>query len=71
MAGEFDDLPFGGAGRLKSAEIVLRTIERGGLLAILLQPEKKEATVDWEALPLEERESLMRLQLQARKEGKS
>lgn len=70
MAGEFDDLPMGGAGRLKAAEITLRTIERAGLLAILPQPEAQEVSIDWSSLTLEEQEAFMRGELQARK-GKS
>jgi hypothetical protein len=70
MVGELDHLPMSGAARIKAAEIVLRTIERGGLLAILPQAEAQESTIDWNSLSLEEREAYMRDQLQRRK-GKS
>jgi hypothetical protein len=68
MAGAFDDLPMGGAGRLKSAEITLRTIERAGLLAILPQAKPQEvAQIDFSTLPLAEREAAMRQMVQQRK----
>ncbi len=67
MVGEFDDLPMSGAARIKAAEIVLRTIERGGLLAVLPQPEAQQSSIDWNSLSLEEREAFMRQKLQARK----
>ncbi|MCA9878175.1 MAG: hypothetical protein KC442_10345 [Thermomicrobiales bacterium] len=38
MSGLFDDLPYGGSGRIKSAEITLRTLERAGMLASLPDP---------------------------------
>ena len=67
MVGEFDDLPMGGANRLKAAETVLRVIERAGLLAVLPQAEAQEKTNGWESMTLEEQEAFMRDQLQARK----
>jgi len=57
MAGEFDDLPMSGVARIKSAEIVLRTIERAGLLAMLPQRPEPEH-VDTSQLTLAEREAL-------------
>ena len=54
MAGAFDALPMGGAGRIKSAEITLRVIERAGLLAILPQPPTREDE-DVSQLSVEER----------------
>jgi hypothetical protein len=64
MVGEFDHLPMGGAARIKSAEITLRVIERAGLLAILPQAPAQEATVDFDALSLEEQEAYLREKLQ-------
>jgi hypothetical protein len=56
MAGAFDDLPMSGAARIKSAEIVLRTIERAGLLAVLPQPPQPEP-IDTSELSLAEQEA--------------
>jgi hypothetical protein len=68
MTGDFDDLPMGGASRLKAAEIALRVIERAGLLALLPQAEAKERTNNWESMTLEEQEAFLRGELQRRKE---
>jgi hypothetical protein len=68
MTGEFDGLPFGGAARLKAAEIVLRTIERGGLLALLPQPEPQERKLDWESMSLEEQEAFLSAEVRQRKQ---
>lgn len=38
MHGLLDDLPYGGAARLKSAELTFRTLERAGMLAKLPDP---------------------------------
>ena len=38
MTGALDETPHGGGVRIKAAEIVLRTIERAGLLATLPDP---------------------------------
>jgi hypothetical protein len=70
MVGAFDDLPFGGAGRVKAAEITLRVIERAGLLAILPQAPAQEVSVDFDALSLDEQEAYLRQKLQQEK-GKS
>jgi hypothetical protein len=67
MAGEFDELPMSGAARIKSAEVVLRTVERAGLLAILPQAPAREARVDFDALSLEEQEAFLRQELQKQK----
>jgi hypothetical protein len=67
MAGEFDDLPMGGAGRLKSAEITLRVIERAGLLALLPQFEEPESSTEFESMSQEEQESWLRSRLRQRK----
>jgi hypothetical protein len=66
MTGEFDDLPFGGAGRLKAAEITIRTIERSGLLAIL-PAAPKSRDVNWENLDTKQKEALAREIMQERK----
>jgi hypothetical protein len=70
MAGAFDDLPFGGAGRLKAAEITLRTIERSGLLAVMPAP-PKDADIDVSKLSTEEKQALARDILQERKRNKA
>ena len=38
LQGLLDDLPYGGSARLKSAELVIRKMEKGGLLALLPDP---------------------------------
>jgi hypothetical protein len=65
MCGRLDDLPYGGAGRLKSAEVTLKTIAQSGLLAIAPEPETERT--DWDSLTMEEKEAVMRDRLQARK----
>lgn len=66
MAGELDDKPFGGAGRIKAAEATLRTIERAGLLAILpVAPKGSE--VRWEDLSVEDQQALARQWMMERK----
>jgi hypothetical protein len=60
MSGAFDNLPFGGAGRLKAAETTLRVIERAGLLAVL--PQRPEPEIDASA-SREEREAHARATL--------
>ncbi len=59
MAGALDDLPFGGAGRIKSAEVTLRTIERAGLLAIL-PTAPRDAAIDWTTLTTDDKAALAR-----------
>jgi hypothetical protein len=67
MAGELDELPYGGAGRLKAAEITLRVFERAGWEALLPKPNTESDRREWESLTLEERESFMRGELRQRK----
>lgn len=38
LQGLLDDLPYGGSARLKAAELVIRKMEKGGMLALLPDP---------------------------------
>ncbi len=67
MIGRLDDLPYGGAARIKSAEVALRLIAQSGLLAIVPEPEPKGPGRDWDSVPLEEKEAFLRGELQGRK----
>lgn len=71
MAGVFDDLPFGGAARIKAAEATLRTIERSGLLAVVPKPPQGEDDVDYASLSTEEKAARAREILHARKASES
>jgi hypothetical protein len=67
MAGELDELPFGGAGRLKAAELTLRTIERSGLLAVM-PTALKGSDIDYASLSTDEKQALARQIMQDRKQ---
>ena len=67
MIGRLDDLPYGGAGRIKSAEVTLRLIAQSGLLALVPEPETKGTGRNWEEMTLEEQESFLRGEIQGRK----
>lgn len=68
QAGAWDDNPAAGIVRLKPGELAGRIIERG--IVPLMPAVPQVESRDWERLSLEERESLMRGELQQRK-GKS
>jgi hypothetical protein len=58
MSGRLDHLPHAGAGRLKAAEVTLRTIAQSGLLAVA--PEPDLTTEALEALPPMEQQRQLR-----------
>lgn len=62
MIGRLDDLPYAGSGRVKAAEVTLRTIGQSGLLAILPPPQLPE-TDDEEAVSPQEQARKMRERL--------
>jgi hypothetical protein len=69
MSGELDHLPFGGASRIKSAEILLKVVRDAGLLTTIPTPESSHdhELERSETMGLEEREAFMRQRLQERK----